>query len=188
MKKCIRCGKELPISNFNKDSSKKDGLSSYCRSCMKEKRDVTKEERNKRRREYYKLNRNHVRDQNRKYQQEHKDEIRAKRKERYCNNRDRELAKRSAFKEKMYALKTPCVKCGESRPWVIQFHHKDYREKKFDISKCAGRSEESVLDEIDKCVCLCSNCHDEFHYFYGDKSNTPLEDLSNYLGKNPDDI
>ena len=39
----------------------------------------------------------------------------------------------------------------------------------------------SLCNEIKKCVCLCSNCHDEFHYFYGDHPNDPVEALTKYL-------
>lgn len=35
MKKCSRCGQEKPVDSFSKNSSKKDGLNSYCKSCQK---------------------------------------------------------------------------------------------------------------------------------------------------------
>lgn len=35
-KKCSKCGRELPLSEFNKDKSRKDGLQSYCKSCQKQ--------------------------------------------------------------------------------------------------------------------------------------------------------
>ena len=34
-KKCPKCGKELPLSNFSKCSTKKDGLQVYCKDCAK---------------------------------------------------------------------------------------------------------------------------------------------------------
>ena len=33
MKKCPRCLEDKPVSEFNKDASKKDGFTSYCRPC-----------------------------------------------------------------------------------------------------------------------------------------------------------
>lgn len=81
------------------------------------------------------------------------------------------------------SFKTPCVKCGESRFYVIDFHHVDPNQKLFSISdgQKAHKSKEEVINEIKKCVCLCKNCHKEFHYFYGVKSEHLKEDLDKYL-------
>lgn len=38
-KKCPSCGNELPISQFYKNAATKDGLQSYCKACLKAKRD-----------------------------------------------------------------------------------------------------------------------------------------------------
>ena len=35
-KKCVKCGRELPFSEFYKYRSSKDGHSQYCKACMKE--------------------------------------------------------------------------------------------------------------------------------------------------------
>lgn len=32
---CPKCGKELPVSEFSKNSKAKDGLQSQCKSCQK---------------------------------------------------------------------------------------------------------------------------------------------------------
>lgn len=32
-KKCYKCGRELPLSEFSKNSAAKDGYDYYCRSC-----------------------------------------------------------------------------------------------------------------------------------------------------------
>lgn len=81
------------------------------------------------------------------------------------------------------SLKTPCVKCGEKRPWVIQFHHKDNSEKLFTIGEGAKyhKSKNDVIAEVKKCVCLCANCHKEFHYLYGINPKNPVEKLEHYL-------
>jgi len=34
-KKCSKCGRELPVTEFYKKVKSKDGLQSYCRSCCK---------------------------------------------------------------------------------------------------------------------------------------------------------
>lgn len=35
IKICSKCGKELPVSEFSKNSKAKDGLQSQCKSCQK---------------------------------------------------------------------------------------------------------------------------------------------------------
>ena len=80
-----------------------------------------------------------------------------------------------------------CAKCGETRFYVIDFHHKDPSNKLFTISdgRKTHKSNVDVLTEVKKCVCLCRNCHKEFHYFYGVKSEHPIEDLEEYFSSNP---
>ena len=34
IKKCSKCGKELPVSLFGKNASQKDGLQIWCKSCV----------------------------------------------------------------------------------------------------------------------------------------------------------
>lgn len=33
LKKCSKCGRELPVSEFWKNASTKDGLQTYCKEC-----------------------------------------------------------------------------------------------------------------------------------------------------------
>lgn len=35
LKKCPRCGRELPPASFHKNSKRPDGLAAYCKDCMK---------------------------------------------------------------------------------------------------------------------------------------------------------
>lgn len=80
------------------------------------------------------------------------------------------------------SLKTECCKCGEDRPWVIQFHHINPSEKEFNVSASGTRSRAAIWNEASKCVCLCSNCHDEFHHFFGNRPVDPVGSLDLYLG------
>jgi hypothetical protein len=76
--------------------------------------------------------------------------------------------------------KTPCVKCSESRPYIIDWHHIDPTNKSFTLSKGAKeKSRAMILDEIRKCACLCRNCHAEFHYLYGHKATE--SDFNKYI-------
>lgn len=59
-----------------------------------------------------------------------------------------------------------CAKCGESRVYCLDFHHKNPEEKDGTIARLTSNTSNiaSVLKEIEKCEVLCSNCHREFHY------------------------
>lgn len=57
-----------------------------------------------------------------------------------------------------------CAKCGESRNWLLDFHHIDPSKKSFQISQGEAKGWEKIKKEIKKCVVLCSNCHRDFHY------------------------
>ena len=81
------------------------------------------------------------------------------------------------------SLRRPCEKCGETRSYLIQFHHIDPSKKSFMVSSYCSKSMMSILNEVGKCVCLCSNCHDEFHYLYGKRPEHPIAALEEYLGK-----
>lgn len=56
-----------------------------------------------------------------------------------------------------------CVKCGETRVWVLDSHHTDPSKKEYAIGDiCHGPNK--VILELKKCIPLCSNCHKDFHY------------------------
>ena len=108
-------------------------------------------------------------------------------KERYASDVERHRSRQAKSKKKRQDFvndhKTPCIKCGENRPWVIEFHHINPNEKSFSISGSC-KSYKSIEKEFDKCVCLCRNCHTEFHYFYGfKKMKSPEKCLEDYLSK-----
>lgn len=56
-----------------------------------------------------------------------------------------------------------CVSCGyNSYQGGLEFHHLDPVQKEFGISeKGYSRSWESLKQELDKCILVCSNCHKE---------------------------
>ena len=73
--------------------------------------------------------------------------------------------------------KTPCAKCGESRIRCLCFHHINPAEKDFTIGQLRKTNLENIEHEIQKCMCLCLNCHHEFHYL----NNANGMSLDNYL-------
>jgi len=70
-----------------------------------------------------------------------------------------------------------CAKCGETKLYMLDFHHKDSEDKSFNIGEEAWRtlSIKKVKDEIKKCEILCSNHHREFHHL-NRESGIILED------------
>jgi hypothetical protein len=72
------------------------------------------------------------------------------------------------------------VKCGETRKCSIQFHHINPDDKEVSLSH-GSIGKERIKKEVKKCICLCANCHLEFHYIYGHKPNNPEKDLEEYL-------
>ena len=79
------------------------------------------------------------------------------------------LGKYSERKEAVSDIKAiqGCAKCGDKRPYVLDFHHKDPSIKDGTISRMTSNNKNmsNIQQEIDKCVVLCANCHREFHYF-----------------------
>ena len=78
-------------------------------------------------------------------------------------HRQEAIKRQKEQSEWLYSLKTSCIICGESEPVCLDFHHKNPSEKEFTIGKHQTRSKERLLKEIEKCVCLCSNCHRKVH-------------------------
>lgn len=71
--------------------------------------------------------------------------------------------------------KTPCAKCGENRIRCLSFHHINPNEKEFTIGQLRKSNLDRIEQEIEKCICLCLNCHHEFHYL-NDTIGTSLDE------------
>ena len=57
-----------------------------------------------------------------------------------------------------------CSNCGYSKCLeALDFHHTEPSEKEFTISSSSKKSWQVIKVELDKCVCLCANCHREVH-------------------------
>lgn len=72
------------------------------------------------------------------------------------------------FRNWIKELKTgkACIKCGESHPACLVFHHKDPRKKLFELGSKAARymSKKRIESEVAKCDLLCANCHCKEHW------------------------
>lgn len=94
------------------------------------------------------------------------------RKNHYENNKKKYIEKANKYNKNVHTwfleLKKTlqCKICGESRYWVLDFHHLDPKEKEYSLgqlSRTCG-SKNKILKEMEKCDVLCSNCHRDFHY------------------------
>ncbi len=58
-----------------------------------------------------------------------------------------------------------CVRCGESDPYCLQFHHRDRKTKERTISRLYSGTwgMPRILSEIAKCDVICANCHLKLH-------------------------
>lgn len=82
---------------------------------------------------------------------------------------ERQKIKYHARKDELneYKKQKCCAKCGDSRFYVLDFHHIDPSTKIDTVARLSVHSSgEKMWEEIDKCVLLCANCHREFHYLY----------------------
>lgn len=79
-----------------------------------------------------------------------------------------------------------CQKCGELNYNLFDFHHIESNLKKFGITdRLHNINIDDVLDEINKCVVLCKNCHMIYHTIYGIVGNK--ETLNKFLNKGEND-
>ena len=188
---CSKCGRELPLTDFYVRRQSKDGRDYKCKDCSKAYAQM-------RRRDYPELTKQIAT----RTREKHREEIRQREREAYALNKNdpnyiekrrdyyrkvqapKSKAKRKKVKDNLNNSKPPCEKCGEARGYVLQYHHIDPNTKEFAIgATCGGRKKSRLIAEIKKCICLCANCHKEFHHFYGAKPNNPISDIEEYLGK-----
>jgi DNA-directed RNA polymerase subunit RPC12/RpoP len=58
-----------------------------------------------------------------------------------------------------------CQTCGYSRCLrALDFHHLDPTTKRFSIAGSHNRSWESLRQELDRCLLVCSNCHGQIEH------------------------
>ena len=91
----------------------------------------------------------------------------------YYSKHKKEEIERSKARKKMlrewfnkYKKNLSCSKCGENHTACLEFHHLNEKEKSFGIShsiESMGYSKEKMMNEIKKCIVLCSNCHRKLH-------------------------
>ena len=59
---------------------------------------------------------------------------------------------------------TSCEQCGIEDNRVLEWHHRDPSQKRFELSHGLSRyGKAALLEEIEKCMCICANCHRILH-------------------------
>lgn len=108
---------------------------------------LTAEERKARKREYDK-------EYSRRYREQNQEQTRETSRKAAGAARKAKVALVASIKD------VPCMDCGvKYPPYVMDFDHVRGK-KEFNIAaKKHGRTLEKLLDEIDKCDIVCSNCH-----------------------------
>ena len=104
-----------------------------------------------------------IKEYNRQYYRKNKKHLLEKQKE-----KNRRLAKSRRKWLTDYKKTQKCVRCGETHPATLTFHHKSDSEKSFEIGNALGLgvSLRRILSEIEKCEVLCANCHAKEHFSY----------------------
>ena len=107
-----------------------------------------------------------------------KDELREYNRAYYQRNREKLLEKQAAKNKRFaenrrkwlveYKKTLQCLRCGESHPATLTFHHRGDAEKSFEIGNALklGVSLKRLAAEIEKCEVICANCHAKEHLAY----------------------
>ena len=75
------------------------------------------------------------------------------------------IARRKRNRQFVLDQLRPCERCGAFNPAFMDWHHRDPKEKTGLISRLVRHASiETLQKEIDKCDCLCANCHRIEHY------------------------
>ena len=119
MKKCSKCGEWLIASsiNFHKDKSKKYGLRSQCKKCK-----------NKRKREYYKENKDEINKRKREYNKKNKDKILEYQREYNKKNKDKILEYQKKNKDKILEYQREYQKKNKDK--ILEYQREYYKENK----------------------------------------------------------
>lgn len=57
-----------------------------------------------------------------------------------------------------------CERCGYDKFYgALEFHHLNPNDKEYDWKTLRLHSWDTILNELNKCICVCSNCHKEIH-------------------------
>ena len=97
MKRCYKCGEEKALCEFSKNKSRKDGLNSLCKACVKAYYEANKEKIAERHKAYRQANKDKIAKRHKAYQQAKKEKIAEQRKAYRQANKDKIAEKNKAY-------------------------------------------------------------------------------------------
>ena len=103
---------------------------------------------------------------NKEYQKEYSPKYYKKNKEMLKQKKEKRRKKMREWIQNLTST-LKCSKCNENRSYCLDFHHINPKQKKFNIKNSigGGYGKKRILEEIDKCIVLCANCHRTLHYW-----------------------
>lgn len=79
-------------------------------------------------------------------------------KRKYTNRKIRTEANKEFIKE--YLLNTPCIDCGDTDWWNLEFDHREQEDKSNNVNYLMQHASLNTLKkEIEKCDVRCLKCH-----------------------------
>lgn len=64
----------------------------------------------------------------------------------------------------LLAFESKCCICGYNKCYeALEFHHLEPLKKDFSISNFKFKNYVDIIKELQKCICVCGNCHREIH-------------------------
>jgi hypothetical protein len=93
------------------------------------------------------------------------------------------MTKSKTKRVKEIKMKSSCIYCQEADVSLLQFHHRDHKEKLGNISEMCHHGKvfwEVILEEINKCDLVCPTCHLKLHK---DIKMTRIPDMLKQLNK-----
>lgn len=154
MKTCRKCGQDLPLEKFHKNSASSDGRQSYCKDCS---RQATKdsyhkhaEEKRAADRERYKSRKEYCKENNRAWREANTEQHRANAREWYRANKERVIARNNASYHKKYrkdhAFRLDRIIRRHARRVIEMLG----TEKSFDTYKAVGYSPQELKAHIEQ--------------------------------------
>lgn len=82
----------------------------------------------------------------------------------YINRNQERRKKRKEWFEEI-TKNDKCLFCNEKEKCCLDYHHVNPQEKDDEVKKMLNefRSKKKVLKELEKCICVCANCHRKIH-------------------------
>lgn len=157
-------GEEFELVNGSKKEYDKMWYKKNCQKVIERSKlryKQNKEQKGEYDKQWYENNKNKVSQRSKEWYDMHKKEVTKRSKEnaqKHCEENKKILTEKGML--------TDCVICGYPKEnfAAIDFHHIIPNTKSATIGSLITRKDNKrLLDEVEKCICLCSNCHRLYH-------------------------